>query len=106
MTSENTQKFSTGIKALDNLLQDLQDGDNVVFKVDRLEDFIPFVHKFAKQANKDKKKLIYFRFAQHEELLPAGVTAEKIHLNPKKGFESFISEIIEVIDEYGNEDAC
>ena len=106
MTSEKTQKFSTGIKALDNLLQDLQDGDNVVFKVDRLEDFIPFVHKFAKQANKDKKKLIYFRFAQHEELIPSGVTAEKIHLNPKKGFESFISEIIEVIDEYGSEDAC
>ncbi|TFG18934.1 MAG: hypothetical protein EU530_07780, partial [Promethearchaeota archaeon] len=106
MTLEKPRKFSTGIKALDNLLQGLQDGDNVVFKVDRLDDFIPFVHKFAKQANIDKKKIIYFRYAQHKELVPQDVDAEKIHLNPKKGFESFISEIIEVIDEYGNKDAC
>ena len=106
MTVKNGPKFSTGIKALDNLLQNLQDGDNVVFKVDRLEDFIPFVHRFALQAYKDKKKLVYFRYAQHEKLIPKEVEAEIIRLNPKKGFESFISEIIDTIDEYGAEDAC
>ena len=44
MTIEENPNFSTGIKALDDLLQNLQDGDNVVFKVDRLDDFLPFVH--------------------------------------------------------------
>lgn len=106
MTVENSPKFSTGISALDNLLQNLQDGDNVVFKVDRLEDFIPFVHRFAQQSIKDNKKLVYFRYAQHEKLIPKDLDAEIIYLNPKKGFESFISEIIDVIDEYGSEDAC
>ena len=92
MTIDGEPKFSTGIFALDELLQYLQDGDNVVFKVDKLEDFIPFVHRFAIQANKNNKKLIYFRYAQHEELVPEGVDADIIHLNPKRGFESFISE--------------
>ena len=72
MNSEENPNFSTGIKALDVLLQNLQEGDNVVFKVDRLGDFLPFVHKFARQANIDNKKLIYFRFAQHFYLVVGG----------------------------------
>ncbi len=106
MTTEDLPKYSTGIKALDTLLTNLQDGDNIVFKVDNLDDFIPFVHQFSRQANKDHKKLIYFRYAQHEELVPNDVEIERIHLNPKKGFENFISEIIEVIAENGPEETC
>ncbi|MBN2155101.1 MAG: pyruvate, phosphate dikinase [Candidatus Lokiarchaeota archaeon] len=101
MTNDIKIEFSTGIPPLDKLLQGLMPGDNVVFKVDDLEDFIPFVHRFAIQAQNDKKKLVYFRFAQHDQLIPENVNAEVIHLNPKKGFENFISEIVDTIDDIG-----
>ena len=36
--------FSTGITALDDVLHGIKPGDNVVFQVDSITDYIPFVH--------------------------------------------------------------
>ncbi|QEE16177.2 PEP/pyruvate-binding domain-containing protein [Promethearchaeum syntrophicum] len=93
--------FSSGMKNLDSVLQGILPGDNVVLQVDELEDYIPFVHKFVRNANKEDKPLVYFRFAQHEFLIPSDVHATIIELRPEKGFEKFLSQIIKTIEDFG-----
>lgn len=100
MTTEEIS-FSSGIPSLDETLQGIWAGDNVVLQVDDIQDFPPFVHRFCKYANESGKTLIYFRFADHPSFLPEGAEAECYQLNPQEGFEQFITEILEVIEHYG-----
>jgi hypothetical protein len=62
--------FSSGIESLDEILQGVLAGDNVVWQVDAVEDQIPFVSAFCRCAHLDGKKLIYFRFGEHQPLVP------------------------------------
>ncbi len=92
---------NTGLPGLDEILTGVKLGDNVVFKVDNINDYVRFVHPFAKAAIKCKKDLIYFRFSDHPELLPKGVKANTYVLHPETGFEVFISEILDVMEKFG-----
>ena len=51
------------------------------------------------------RKLIYFRFAEHEPLVPEGLGATVYHLRTTEGFERFITQIHRVIQEAG-QGAC
>jgi pyruvate, water dikinase len=91
----------SGIPEFDQTLNGIISGDNIVFQVSSIDDYIPFVHPFCYQAVKENRKLIYFRFAQHVHLIPPGVDAEVYMLDPEKGFEAFISEIFNIIEDHG-----
>lgn len=93
--------MSSGLGSLDDVLQGVLPGDNIVFQVDRIEDYVPFVHPFCTRAVEEGRKLIYFRFADHPQLLPPDVKADVYALHPEDGFEPFISEIMDVIEEKG-----
>ncbi|MCX7725913.1 MAG: PEP/pyruvate-binding domain-containing protein [Chitinispirillaceae bacterium] len=62
---------------------------------------MPFVHPFCRNAAKEGRKLIYFRFADHQSLLPEDVKAEIFRLHPEDGFENFIDEIFSKIERFG-----
>ena len=62
--------MSTGLSELDKILQGVWPGDNIVWQVDSVKDYIPFVQPFCRDANKQGSKLIYFRFAQHPPAVP------------------------------------
>jgi len=95
--------LSTGIPALDKILQMIMPGDNLVWQVDSIDEYIPFVESFASDALKKGEKLIYFRFAGHQELL-TGKPGVAIHrLDPDVGFETFTADIRQVINNAGNE---
>ncbi|MFX1259762.1 MAG: pyruvate, phosphate dikinase, partial [Promethearchaeota archaeon] len=98
---EENVKYSTGILALDELIQGVIAGDNIVFQIDKIEHYIPFTHAFCRIAQKEKKELIYFHFAQHQYLLPNDIKASVYELNPKMGFDYFLSEIINLIEFHG-----
>ena len=93
--------FSTGITAFDKILHGIMPGDNIVFQIDSIKDFIPFVHAFCTDKDKLNRKLIYFRFADHISLLPENIKAEIFQVHPEEGFEYFIDEIFTVIEKYG-----
>jgi pyruvate, water dikinase len=98
---EHPHPFGTGLPGLDSVLQRLIPGDNIVWRVDSLDDYLPFVGPFADYTAQHHQPLIYFRFAQHRELLASGSHAEVFQLHPEDGFESFIAEIFTVIEKYG-----
>ena len=63
-------KVLSGIPGLDQALDYIRMGDNVVWRVSNLEEFRRFSDPFVEQAKKDGRKIIYFRFASHPELVP------------------------------------
>ncbi|OKY76963.1 MAG: hypothetical protein BM485_00130 [Desulfobulbaceae bacterium DB1] len=93
--------FSSGIESLDEILQGVLAGDNVVWQVDAVEHQLPFVRAFCRCAHLDGKNLVYFRFAGHQPLVPDEFEPDVFVLNPTAGFEQFITKILNVIGEYG-----
>ena len=77
--------MSTGLPGLDNVLQGLRPGDNVVWEVDGLEDYLPVLDPLCREARRLGRKLIYFRFANHPPLLTAESGAEFHRLDPQEG---------------------
>jgi len=81
--------LSTGLPGLDNVLQGLRPGDNVVWEVDGIDDYLPLLDPICREALRRKQKLIYFRFARHAPLLDADSGAEIHRLDPQEGSSGF-----------------
>ncbi|MGE5379294.1 MAG: PEP/pyruvate-binding domain-containing protein [Candidatus Saccharibacteria bacterium] len=92
---------NTGLPGLDKILNGVIPGDNVVFQVDSIDDYVPFVSPFCMEANRKKSDLVYFRFANHQAIIPEESCQHVIRLHPEAGFENFISEIFNVIEQFG-----
>ncbi|MDD5129098.1 MAG: PEP/pyruvate-binding domain-containing protein [Candidatus Omnitrophica bacterium] len=93
--------ISTGIKGLDNLITGLRLGDNVVWQIDNLDDYAGLVQPFVRQALKDKKRVIYMRFAGHKELIKPSKQIKRYELNAQAGFESFTAKVNSIITQEG-----
>jgi len=85
---------------MDTILDFFRPGDNVVFQVSDLNDYLFFVKRFVKEAKHDKKNLIYIRFAMHPELVPEK-DARKYTLDPGAGFENFTVSLYRIIESEG-----
>lgn len=94
-------QMSTGLPGLDSVLHGILPGDNIVWQVDSIDDYVPMVEPLIKYAKTTKAKLIYFRFAKHSQLVPDDSGAHVYHLKPEAGFEVFIGKIRSVIEETG-----
>lgn len=94
---------STGLSALDQILHGIRPGDNVVWQVDSIDDYLPFVEPFVTGAQSEGRKIIYFRFAKHKKLVSKDSEIEIYQLNPEAGFEIFITKIHQVIEQTGRD---
>ncbi len=94
--------FSTGIPALNGVLQQILPGDNVVWQVESIEkEYVPFMQRFYENAVKEGKNVVYFHFADHPELITGNVGVEVHRLDPAEGFETFVSQIFAIIEGKG-----
>jgi pyruvate, water dikinase len=105
MANVDLTTFTTGLPGLDRMLQGLMPGDNVVWQVETIDDYAPFVNPFWETARNQDRKLVYFRFARHRELVKENQGGTVYRLRPQDGFEKFLTEILDVIEQYG-EGAC
>lgn len=94
-------KVSTGIKGFDQVIDHLRLGDNVVWQVDSVSDYVKMVDYFAESSKSENMRVIYVRFANHAPVLDEGRNIETYHIDPGKGFESFTIEIHNLIKEQG-----
>ncbi|MBN2427208.1 MAG: PEP/pyruvate-binding domain-containing protein [Deltaproteobacteria bacterium] len=93
--------MSTGIDGLDRVIGRILPGDNIVWQVDSIEDYAPFIPPYAEKAKRAGRPLIYFRFAKHRPLVPEELATEIHELNPEDGFETFLNQIHRVIERIG-----
>ena len=99
--AKDVPQFSTGLPSLDGTLQGLLAGDNVVFQVDHLDDYKPFVDPFVSWAAREGKGINYFRFANHAPMV-ARAGHVKVHtFDPDEGFEPFVGRMLDVIEQEG-----
>jgi len=97
----NFKPIKSGFSSLDNLLDNIRLGDNVVMQVNDLTDFKKMALAFTKQAILDNRNINYIRFAQHPPILDVQ-TGLKIHtLNPTLGFETFTIAVHDIIEREG-----
>ena len=94
---------STGLEGLDKILTGLQKGDNVVWQVDSVEHFRSFVGPYVSRAGRDGRKLVYMRFADHTPLVEPGENVTIHNLDANSGFETFSSQVHNIITEEGKE---
>lgn len=100
MASERAHP-STGLPALDRVLDGLAPGDNVVWQVGSIEDYRPFVRPYCEQALRQGRKLVYIHFERHEELVGRDPRVEAHRLDPAAGFETLTAEIHRIIARAG-----
>ncbi len=93
--------ISTGIKGLDSVINCLRAGDNVVWQIDDINDYIDLVKPFVRQSLKEKRKVIYIRFASHKEVLKPSKQIKRYELNAYAGFESFATKVNNIITQEG-----
>jgi pyruvate,water dikinase len=87
----------SGLPQLDDLLQGLRLGDNVVWQGDNLDDYAYFSECFINQSIKDGYKCIYLRFAGHPPVLAARPGLTIINLDPSLGFDYFSTTVHNII---------
>ena len=93
----------SGFEALDEVIQGLRLGDNVVWQVDSPEDYQWFARAFASAALADERQVVYVRFAPHPPVIEAldGVTVAAV--DPSAGFDEFSRAVHHVIESRGPE---
>lgn len=95
------QTITTGLTGLDDILDGLRTGDNVVWRVQQIEDYRRFVIPFVEAALAEDRDIIYLRFGQHAPLIneQAGVTV--VTVDALGGFEPFTARVWQLIEDYG-----
>lgn len=94
-------ELSTGLPELDRLLHGLLPGDNVVWQVESIQDYLAFVYPFCEVARRNGERLIYFSFGRHAPLMPDEPGVDVNCVDPHAGFEPFLDKIHSVIEEAG-----
>ncbi len=97
-----SKTINSGIVALDEVLKGLRFGDNVVWQVDNLKEYLYFVEPFADQAIRDSGNCVYLRFAPHPSIIVPrrGLVIKEV--DPGDGFDSFSAQVHLVIEEWAN----
>lgn len=95
------EKISTGVTGLDEAINYLRAGDNVVWQVDSVEDFESFATPFVKTSLEQGRRLVYIRFARHKELIPETEGIKRYTLEASQGFETFTVQVHGIIEKEG-----
>ena len=101
-TKKGSDIVSSGIAALDTIIEGLRLGDNVVWQVDRLDNYLRVVQPFVSRAVSEARTVVYVRFAAEPHILQpsAGLTIEPV--DPSLGFDSFSAQLNRIIEEKGS----
>ncbi|MDF0750916.1 PEP/pyruvate-binding domain-containing protein [Marinobacter sp. 71-i] len=94
-------RVSTGLSGLDEVLDGLRIGDNVVWRVSDLEDYRRFVLPFLDAAADANRQIIYLRFGEHPPIIEQHPAVRTIEIDALGGFESFTSRVWHLIEQHG-----
>jgi pyruvate,water dikinase len=93
--------ISTGHPRLDETLQGLRWGDNVVYLVERLADYAALAQRFIGRVVAEGRPAVYVRFAPHAALLTPQPGIEIVQVDPSAGFDLFSAQIHRLIERQG-----
>ena len=94
-------RILSGIPEMDEAFDNIRLGDNVVWRVSDLSQFSLFMEPYIEQAVKDKRNIIYFRFASHPPLIEDRPEIKTVNIPLSHRFETFTVDIHNVIEAEG-----
>jgi len=92
---------STGMPGLDQAIDLLRLGDNVVWQVQSIEDYLKVLGPYIRQAKLDERRLVYFRFGNHAPLMTDNEPSVTYSLDTSEGFELFALKVHDIIEREG-----
>ena len=95
------KRVSTGLSGLDQVVDQLRLGDNVVWQVNSIEDYLKVVRPYIEQSKRDGRRLVYFRFGNHQPIMNDDEPSVVYKLDASAGFESFATNVHELIEKEG-----
>lgn len=101
MPHDAASRVSTGFGGLDDVVDRLRIGDNVVWQVDDVADYRTVARAFARRALADGRRVVYVRFGRHDSVvddLPGVVT---VRVDPDQGFETFALAVHQLVTDEG-----
>jgi len=99
--AQKADRVSTGLAGLDEVLDGLRIGDNVVWRVSDLDDYRRFVLPFLDAAAKAGRQIIYLRFGGHRPIIDNHPAVRTVTIDALGGFESFTSRVWHQIEQHG-----
>ena len=87
------EPVNSGLGGLDRILDFIRLGDNVVWQVGSLEEYLFFVKPYVKQSIADGRNLIYMHFTGHPMLVEPQDGLKICEFDPKTGFETFTTSV-------------
>ena len=99
--------FSTGLDGLDEAIGFLHPGENVVWQVKSIADYMYVATQFVMKVARTGKRIVYFRFGEHDMIMDAdamaagGANTKMYALDPHIGFESFTVLVHRIIESEG-----
>ncbi|MDD5614402.1 MAG: PEP/pyruvate-binding domain-containing protein, partial [Candidatus Omnitrophica bacterium] len=70
-------------------------------QIDDIEDYCELAESFVRQSLREQKKVVYIRFASHEQMLDISERITRYELDAYSGFESFTGRVHEIITREG-----
>jgi hypothetical protein len=101
-----SNRVSTGIAGLDEVIDYLRLGDNVVWQVNDFADYQQVVQAYLQQAIRDGRQIHYIRFGNHAPLVTteqAGCQVTIHEIRTSSGFESFTGQIYDLVTQAGKD---
>ena len=96
-------RILSGIPEMDTAFDNIRLGDNVVWRVSDLSQFRLFMEPYVEQAVHDRRRIIYFRFANHEPLIADRPEVKTVQLPLSHRFETFTVDIHNIIEQEGKD---
>ena len=97
------EKVSTGILGFDKTIDMLRMGDNVVWQIDQIEDYLEVVKPYIKKAREDGRRIVYMRFGSHLPVLEEADDIQVYHVDAGQGFEQFATNVHQIAEKEGRE---
>ncbi|HOL95100.1 MAG TPA: PEP/pyruvate-binding domain-containing protein [bacterium] len=97
------KSIRSGIPALDQILQNIRLGDNVVWQISHLEDYCQVARVFIRQSIQDGYPCVYMRFAPHPPVLEPRAGLEIVEVDPSPGFDYFSEQVHRIIEARGRQ---
>ncbi len=98
-----SDRVSTGNRGIDEVIDMLRMGDNVVWQVDSVSDYRKVVEPYLRQAREDQREIYYIRFGSHEPVIEDTEGIHVMRVQAELGFEHFAMKVHYIIKEAGRD---
>lgn len=100
---DDRERVTTGFPGLDEILDSLRMGDNVVLQVTDISDYKKFVLPYVEYSIAADRRVVYMRFASHEPIITDQKDVIVYNIDASNGFESFSTQVHQIISSEGRD---